>query len=175
MLKEITPEQLRLQSCDLWQNQWLVLCSGDFDKKKYNAMTIAWGSIGIMWQMPFVQVVVRPSRFTFEFMEEFDTFTVNAFPERYRSALQILGTKSGRDGDKIHEVGLTMQPSQKVSAPSFKEAELIFECRKMYWDDFKPEHFLTPEIQKQYPELDYHRVYFGEILFATGEDRYSDF
>jgi len=172
MLKKIPSEKLHLLPFDIWQNQGLLLCSGDIENQRYNAMTIGWGSVGIMWQMAFIQVVVRPSRYTYEFMEEFDHFTVCAFPEKYQKALQILGTKSGRDGDKIKEAGLTVQSSQKVSSPSFSEAELIFECRKMYWDDFKPDHFLNPIIQKQYPEKDYHRVYFGEILLTVGEEKY---
>ena len=70
-------------------------------------MTISWGSLGVMWGRPFVQVVVRPQRYTFEFMERYQTFTLCAFPRQYHQALSLLGTKSGRDGDKIAEAGLT--------------------------------------------------------------------
>lgn len=127
-------------------------------------MTVAWGSLGAMWNKPFVQVVVRPVRYTYEFMERYDTFTLCAFPEAYRKALSLLGSKSGRDSDKIAESGLTPIPSTKVTAPGFAEADLIVECRKIYWDDFDPAHFLLPEIAQNYPQKDYHRVYFGEIV-----------
>lgn len=67
---------------------------------------------------------------------------------------------------------LTIMSSQKVPAPSFREAELIIECKKIYWDDFKPENFLDHSIEKNYPKKDYHRFYFGEIVEIRGSDRY---
>ncbi len=135
-------------------------------------MTVAWGSFGVMWNKPFVQVVVRPTRYTFEFMNNFDTFTLTAFPEKYRKALSLLGTKSGRDGDKISEAGLTPIAAKKVAAPAFAEADLIIECKKIYWQDFDPAHFLDAKIEKNYPKKDYHRVYFGEIILIQATERY---
>ena len=70
----------------LWHHKWFLLTSGDFDKNEYNTMTVAWGSLGVMWNRPFAQVVVRPTRFTFEFMEKYDTFTLTAFPAEYKSS-----------------------------------------------------------------------------------------
>jgi len=149
---------------DLWKNQWFLLTAGDFSTKKFNTMTVAWGSIGTMWDKPFVQVVVRPTRYTFEFIEAFDSFTLCAFPSQYRRVLNRLGSISGRNVDKIKESGLVPIPSQEIDAPGFQEASLILECRKIYWDDFEPGHFLDPRIEKNYPLKDYHRIYFGEIL-----------
>ena len=63
-------------------------------------------------------------------------------------------------------------PSTRVAAPSYAQAELVFECRKIYWDDLKPEHFLQPQIEKKYPQHDYHRIYYGEILAVFGEAHY---
>jgi flavin reductase (DIM6/NTAB) family NADH-FMN oxidoreductase RutF len=136
-------------------------------------MTIAWGYFGIMWNKPMAVVVVRPTRFTFEFMEKYDTFTLTAFDKKFKKDLNLLGTKSGRDGDKIAETGLTVVQSQVVPAPSFKEAELVIECKKSYWDDFKRENFLDSDIEKKYPLKDYHRMYFGEILHIFGDEKYA--
>jgi len=87
--------------------------------------------------------------------------------------LNLLGTKSGRDGDKIAETKLTVIGSQKIEAPAFLEAELIIECKKIYWDDFKPANFLDPSIEGKYSNNDYHRMYFGEILEINGIDNYQ--
>jgi len=130
-------------------------------------MTVGWGSLGVMWNRPFVQVVVRPTRYTFEFMEKYGTFTLCAFPEACRPAVQLLGAKSGRDGDKIKESGLTPRAASAVAAPMFAEAEFVLECRKIYWDDFDPARFLAPDIARNYPQKDYHRFYFGEIVAAS--------
>ena len=108
MLKiEIPPMDLSLRIFRQWDKGWFALAAGDFSAGKFNAMTVSWGSLGIMWNRPFVQVVVRPTRFTHGFTEEYDNFTLCAFPETYRKALNILGGTSGRDGDKIASAGLT--------------------------------------------------------------------
>ena len=156
----------------LFSKKWLLLTSGNYSLGQYNAMTISWGSIGEIWAKPFIQVVVRPTRHTFGFMEEYPTFTVCAFPEEYHSALALLGSKSGRDGNKIKESGLTPEPSLAVAAPGDIEAELILECRKIYWQDLEPNQFLDPEIETHYSRKDYHRIYFGEILSIRGTDAY---
>lgn len=171
-LQPISMEMLVTRTCHLWDIQSLLLASGDFALKDFNAMTVGWGSLGYIWRRPFVQVVVRPVRYTFSFMERFDSFTLTAFPAEYDAALSLLGTKSGRDGDKIAESGLTPTPSTIVPAPGFAEAELILECRKMYWDDLEPDHFLDAGIHAHYPAKDYHRIYYGEILAIFGTGKY---
>ncbi len=165
----IPVEDLVLRPQHLWGTQHLVLTAGDWAQRKFNAMTVGWGSLGVMWSMPFVQVVVRPTRYTYEFIERYDTFTLCAFPPEFASAVQLIGSKSGRDGDKIAEAGLTSIASTRVAAPSFAEAELVIECRKIYWDDMAPAHFLDPRIEDKYPRKDYHRIYFGEILAVLGQ------
>ena len=103
-------------------------------------------------------------------MEKNDTFTLCGFPETYRPALQILGSKSGRYGDKLSLTDLTLKKSTKISAPAYNEASLILECRKIYYQDLDPKGFLDKGIQDNYPINDYHRVYYGEILAAFVED-----
>ena len=172
-LPKIDFENFNTNIFDLWHKQWLLVTAGNFDQNKFNTMTVAWGSIGIMWNKPFVQIVVRPARHTYNFTEEFNSFTLTAFPEKYRDALKLLGTKSGKDGDKISEAGLTPSKSEIVTSPGFEEAELIIECKKIYWDDFKADNFLLDEIEKSYPQKDYHRIYFGEVLNIRGTEKFK--
>lgn len=164
--------QLKLQPHDLFHNQWVLLACGDFQTGHYNAMTIGWGAIGTMWSKPFAFVAVRHSRYTYQFMESFDTFTLSAFPDSYHQALNLLGSHSGRDGDKITDSGLTPEASITVASPSFTEAEIVIECQKMYADDLNPAHFLDESIYKHYPNRDYHCIYYGKILAATCTDKY---
>jgi flavin reductase (DIM6/NTAB) family NADH-FMN oxidoreductase RutF len=168
-LKPIAFEDFSPRIFHLFDEQWLLLACGDFSKKHFNVMTISWGSIGIIWNRPFVQVVVRPSRYTFEFMNQYDTFTVSAFQEEYRKSLDVLGSTSGRDGDKIAGSGVTPVASHKVSSPGFAEAELVLECRKLFWQDIDNRHFVDPGIEKHYPEKDYHRMFFGEVVGMFGK------
>ncbi len=171
--KPIAFENLRVRPHHLWASQWLVLTAGDFAGGKYNAMTVGWGSLGTMWGRPFAQVVVRPGRHTRAFLDACDSFTLCAFPPHCRAAVQLLGTKSGRDGDKIAASGLTPVASSLVAAPAFAEAELAIECRKIYWQDMEPANFLDAEIGRNYPAGDYHRIYFGEIVAVTGTKAFT--
>jgi flavin reductase (DIM6/NTAB) family NADH-FMN oxidoreductase RutF len=170
MMMERNPipiEELTVKAYSLWEKQWLLLSSGDFAAGHFNCMTISWGSLGVMWGRPFVQVVVRPQRYTREFIEKYSTFTVCAFPEVYRPALNLLGSRSGREMDKMAGSGLTPQAASIVAAPVYTEAELAIECRKIYWQDFDPEHFIEAGIHRNYPKRDYHRMYFGEIVAVS--------
>lgn len=162
MLKPIEIDNFNLDVIDIWKNRWFALLSGN--EKDYNSMTVAWGSIGFMWKKPFVQIVVRPTRYTYELTEKYETFSLNAFSNGLKPALTLFGSKTGRDTDKIKESGLTLQHSDVIDTPYFQEAELVIECKKIYFDDFKPEHFLDSNINKLYPQKDYHRIYFGEII-----------
>jgi len=169
---KITSEDFNFKPMANWDGQGMLLTSGDFQAGHFNAMTVGWGSMGIMWGLPFVQVVVRPVRYTYQFMEKYDTFTVCAFSETYAPALDLLGNRSGRDGDKISASGLTPIASTQVAAPGYAQAALILECRKIYWDDLEKSHFLDPRLEKKYPAKDYHRIYYGEIVIILGEDLY---
>jgi len=174
-LQEISIQSFTSDSFDLWDKTWLLLTSGDFSMGKFNSMVVAWGGFGIMWNKPMAMVVVRPTRHTFSFINAFNTFSLCVFPEYYRDAMNLLGTKSGRDGDKIKDSGLTPIASSAIASPVFNEAELMLECRKMYWDDLDPQHFLDPKIEKNYAKKDYHRMYFGEVLRITGnKQKYSN-
>ena len=114
----------------------------------------------------FVQIFVRPQRYTYGFTEKHDSFTLCSFPESYRKDLNILGTLSGRDGDKLSKTKLTIKRSTKIAAPAYEEASLILECQKIYKQNMDSDGFQDFSIQGNYPENDYHKIYFGEIVAA---------
>jgi flavin reductase (DIM6/NTAB) family NADH-FMN oxidoreductase RutF len=170
--KEIKIGDFKTEIFNLWSKQWLLLTSGEIEHDSFNCMTVAWGSIGCMWNKPFVQVVVRPTRYTYNFMERFDTFTLAGFEEDYKKELGYLGRVSGKDENKIEKSGLTPTPSLLVKCPSYKEAELMIECKKIYSSRFTPQEFLDPAIATNYPAKDYHAVFFGEIVHIEGSDKF---
>jgi len=145
-------------------DDWGLLTAGDTDK--YNTMTIAWGSFGVMWNKPVLTVVVRPQRYTKEFVDNFDLFTVSFFrpQEDFRKALQLLGTKSGRDCDKITESGLT--PLFVDGTVAFEEANTIYICKKLHGgQQLDASKFVDLSLDSSiYPDKDYHYFYIGEIL-----------
>lgn len=157
---ETSPQELSENIFSLFEKDWALLSAGS--KDACNTMTVSWGAAGILWGKPIAFCFVRPQRYTYEFMEQNEGFTLSFFPQAYRDALSYCGSHSGRDGDKIKATGLTALDTP--SGVAFEEAKIVLCCKKIYFDDFKPEHFLAPEIMKNYPQSDYHRFYIGEIV-----------
>lgn len=172
-LNPINPRNLSLLPHDILEFRSMLLTSGNFKIGDFNMMTIGWGAFGTMWNKPLAMVVVRPSRYTFDFMEKFPDFTITAFPNDYQKALSILGTKSGRNTNKLELSDLTPTAARKVNSPTYAQAELSIECQKTYFDDFEPAHFLDSSILNNYPAKDFHRIYFGEIINVEGIDKYA--
>ena len=126
-------------------------------------MTASWGGVGIMWGKNIATAYIRPQRYTKKFMDETGMYTLSFLSEDYRKALNLCGSKSGRDGDKDKEAGLT--PYYTDGTTAYEEADLIFVCRKLYAQEMKPECFTVdgPD-EKWYPGKDYHTMYMGEIV-----------
>ncbi len=158
---------LQLHPFTEFDKRWMVLSAGDFASGNWNCMTVSWGFVGTMWHLPVAQTVVRPQRHTRQFLDRYDTFTLCAFPETCRPALTLLGTKSGRDGDKVSESGLHPTAAGSVAAPVFEEADLILECRKLFRQPMTPEALLDPRAVDAYPTQDYHILYMGEVVAAS--------
>ncbi|WP_297242000.1 flavin reductase family protein [uncultured Flavonifractor sp.] len=160
MFEQIDPKSLEQNVFSLIGDQWMLITAGTGEK--CNTMTASWGGLGVLWGKPVATVYIRPQRYTLEFVEREEKFTLAFFGEEYRKALALCGSKSGRDIDKVKECGFTVETAD--GAPYFAEADLVLVCRKAYWQDMDPTHFLDGEIDgKWYPEKDYHRIFIGEI------------
>ncbi len=139
---------------------------------KVNTMTIGWGTLGIQWGKPIFIAFVRESRHTKALLEKNGEFTVNIpLGETDKSILSLCGTKSGRDLDKIKELGLTLETPEAISVPAIKELPLTLECKVIYKQDQDPKA-IEPAYDTRYyakgtpNEGDYHTAYYGEILSA---------
>lgn len=128
---------------------------------KINAMTASWGEIGILWGMPVLSVFVRPQRYTFEFLERAEYFTVSVLGSGHEEAYRICGTRSGRDCDKLALASL--HPIFMGEAVTFEEATKAFLCRTVYKQDIDPNGFTDRSLERHYSSHDYHRLYCAEI------------
>lgn len=140
---------------------------------KVNTMTIGWGTLGIEWGKPIYTVFVRESRFTKEMLEKHGEFTINVpMGELDKNILKVCGTKSGRDMDKIKELGLTLEAPEVISVPAIKELPLTLECKVIYKQDQDPDAINEENTKRfyprneQFPQGDYHTVYYGQIVAA---------
>ena len=145
--------------------EWAVLTAGE--KEKFNAMTISWGGLGTIWNKPVVTVYVKPIRYTYEFMESNEYFTISFYNEEHKKDLGILGSKSGRDLDKVALTNLT--PEFLENAISFKEANQTIVCKKIYFQDLDIKNIdinsiPQSEIDRFYKTEPAHRMYIGEVI-----------
>lgn len=159
--KEVKAAELTMNPFTKIGKEWLLITAGN--EEKCNTMTASWGAMGVMWGKNAVTIYIRPQRYTKEFVDREETFTISVLPEQYRKALNYCGTVSGKGIDKIKEAGLT--PCFVEGTAGIEEAEMIMVCRKMYHDDIKPECFDdTANDGKWYPEKDYHTMYIAEVI-----------
>lgn len=163
-MREIDIQSFKTDIFGQLDTRWLLLAVGDLSRDSFNCMTIGWGFLGVMWNKPCFIAAVRPTRYSYEFMNRYPDFTVTGFPESRREDLKILGSRSGRDGDKLGATTLTPIPASKVASPSFREANLLIECKTMYRSDLDPKAFIDPSIAAHYDGTDHHRMYYGEVL-----------
>jgi flavin reductase (DIM6/NTAB) family NADH-FMN oxidoreductase RutF len=147
----------------------ILLVSLD-ESRRPNAMTIGWGSIGMYWGKHMFMVPVRHSRYTYECLNATGDFTVNVLPRKLADLATFCGTVSGRDQDKFAEAGLTAGPSLHVRSPIIEECLIHYECKVVHVNETVP-GALDRELRRaSYPEGDYHRLYFGQILAIRAEE-----
>lgn len=145
--------------------------------EKINSMTIGWGMLGRVWEKPYFIVFVREGRYTRELLDSSGNFTVNIPYGSYdKKVIGYCGSKSGRDTDKIEDLGLTLIEPEVINTPAIKELPLTLECKVAY-QQLQNKDAIPPEIrEKMYPasvdssnpmaNRDYHVVYYGEIVSA---------
>lgn len=159
-MKEISPYELQGNTFQMIDRDWMLVTASDGEK--FNTMTASWGGLGILWNKPVAFVFIRPQRYTFEFTEKNDRMTLTFFGGEKREALNICGTKSGRDCDKINEAGL-LPVGIGDGLYTFEDAAVTLVCRKIYTDMIKAENMIDPAIMKCYKNNDFHKVYVCEI------------
>ena len=128
-MEKIDPAWITENIISLIGREWMLVTAGD--ASRFNTMTASWGGVGYLWNKPVVFVFVRPERYTFEFIERCDCFTLSFLCEEYREAYKVCGSRSGRDTDKVKEAGLVpfVTPLGNVT---FEQSRLTLECRKLY-------------------------------------------
>ncbi len=164
-MKEIQFSELQFNPFDLIAKDWMLVTAGN-QERGYNTMTASWGHMGSIWGhgggKATAVVYVRPQRYTKQFVDREDYFTLTFFDDSYHKALGYLGTHSGRDGDKVAHVGLT--PVFADDTTYFAEAKLVLICRKLYQAPIREEYFIDREVMDDaYPNRDFHDLYIAQI------------
>lgn len=158
---EIKPKDFNESAFKVIGDDWMLITAGN--EEDCNTMTASWGTFGIMWNKNIVSVVLRPQRYTKEFVDENERFSLTVFDKKYKKDLGYLGSVSGRDEkDKISKTSLTLDFIDSV--PTFKEARITIIAKKLFVQRFEEDSFLDKTLmEKNYPNKDYHYMYFAEV------------
>lgn len=160
-MREINPAEIQNNPFSLIGSDWMLITAKKPDSS-INTMTASWGGVGVLWNKNVCFVFIRPQRYTYEFTEECESFTLSFYPESFREALTLCGRKSGRDSDKIKEAGL--MPAELDGTVYFEGAKLVMKVKKLYKTQLKKDEFIDTTLpDKIYPANDYHYVYVCEI------------
>jgi len=158
--KEITPIQLEENPFHMIGKEWMLVTAEK--DGKVNTMTASWGGLGIMWGKNVAFVVIRPQRYTKEFIDSTETFSLSFYDETFRKVLAYLGRVSGRDEDKVTKSGFTV--AHVNATPYFEEAKTVLVCKKLFAQPFEESSFFDSSIPSEiYPDTDYHTLYIAEI------------
>lgn len=159
-IKLIAPELLRKNPFQLIGKDWMLITAGNEDK--VNTMTASWGGLGVMYGKNVAYIVIRPNRYTKEFVDQEETFSLSFFDKGYRKTLNYLGTVSGRNEDKIAKSKLTVVRYEDT--PYFDEAKLVFICKKLFKQPLNTDGLVNDQLkQTWYRAGDYHTLYIAEI------------
>ena len=158
--QEISCSQLKDNPFTLIGKDWMLVTAGT--EEKYHTMTASWGGVGFLWNKNVAFTFIRPQRYTLEFVDQNEYYTLSFYGEEMRKALSFCGSKSGRDYDKARETGLV--PVFDEKAPYFEQARLVLVCRKLYKQDFSPACFIDQPLDSTYKDKDYHKMFIGEIV-----------
>lgn len=158
--KEIAPEAMNENVFKVIGTDWLLVTGAAGGKA--NAMTASWGGMGIMWGKPVAFLVIRPQRYTKEFIDKAEGLTISVFAGERRKMMGYFGSVSGRDEDKIVRAGLTcLEDEGRVY---FEEARMVFICKKLYAQEMQEACFIDNDSrEKWYPDKDYHTMYIAEV------------
>ena len=133
-----------------------VMVSVTDKEGKSNIITVAWAGT-VCTNPPMVSISVRPSRYSYQILEETGEFVINLTNESLVKACDYCGVVSGRDVDKFAKTGLTPIPMEHVHAMGIEESPVNMECK------------ITEK-----RELGSHTMFIAEVVGVTVDDRYMD-
>ena len=155
MFKQIDPKELDFNVFSAIGDQWMLITAGTADR--CNTMTASWGGLGILWNVPMATVYIRPQRYTKQFVDENEYFTLTFFSQNYRKELALCGTRSGRDVDKFEAMHLTKEEAQVVNVPMIAESPVNIECKVV-----------------EVKELGSHDMFLAEVVAVHADEAYMD-
>ena len=168
-MKKIEIEDLKENPFTMIGKDWMLITAEK--DGKVNTMTASWGGLGVIWGKNVATVYIRNSRYTKEFVDNGEKFSLCILPEKYRKELAYCGKISGRDEDKVAKCGFTVEHQDGV--PYFEESRLVLTCKKLYAQQMSKDFFTengSENISKFYSDNDWHVMYIAGIEDVLSKD-----
>lgn len=166
-MKEISINDFQINPFAKIGKEWMLITSDN--REKVNTMTASWGGLGVMWNKNVAFIVLRPQRYTKEFVDSSNEFSLSFFDENYKSILTYCGKVSGRNEDKIKNSNLHATFINDI--PTFEEASLVVTCKNLYKQTIMPDCFIDKSLDNlNYPNKDYHTLYLAEVTGIFSKD-----
>lgn len=143
-------------------DEWAIVTAGD-KFVGYNAMTVSWGGIGVLWNKPVAFIFVRKSRYTLEFMNKSDSVTLSFLGDKYKKEKTLFGRTSGRDVNKFEETGLHASFEPDFNGYFVAEADKVLKLKKLYSTDIDFENMPEGIKNSNYANNDMHVMYVCEV------------
>ncbi len=169
-MKEINYKDMKFNPFNLIGGEWMLVTAGS-EQTGCNTMTASWGHLGCLWgnNDPTAVIYLRPSRYTKEFVDREECFTLCVMDRSFKKQMAYLGSVSGRNENKIANAGLS--PVYADNTVYFEEAKLVLICRKIYQSELQEDGFLCEDtIESNYPQRDFHTMYVGRIVKVLARD-----
>ena len=158
MFKEISVKDIKANLVSAIADEWMLISAGN--EESHNMMTASWGFVGEMWGADTAVAVIRPQRYTMQFVDNCEYYALSFYGSN-KDIHKICGKMSGRDVDKTELTGLT--PIFADNTVYFDKARLVIICKKQYVGVMDENCFTDKEPLKWYNEKDYHKMIFGKI------------
>ena len=157
--ENIPVESLEINPFERIGKNWMLITAKKGDQ--VNTMTASWGGLGTMWNKNVAFIVVRPQRYTKEFIDASSTFSLSFFDKKYVKELAYCGKFSGRDENKIEKCNFTV--GEEKNTPYIEQANLVMICKKIFVQPYTADSFLDSHIKKLNKKKDFHTLYIAEI------------
>lgn len=156
----VDPHKIPGNIIKMLEMDWMLITAGN--DSQFNMMTASWGGLGRLYERPTATCFIYPTRYTYQYMEKGDYYTLSFYTEAYREQLKYCGSNSGKDTDKVKATGLTPITTPN-GAKAFAEAWLIIECKKMVSQTLTPEALVDEKVKEEWIGKQLHKMYIGEI------------
>lgn len=136
-----------------------------------NTMNIGWGSLSCYWNGPVFIAPIRNNRYTYELLQNADSFTVSVpLDDGMKEALALVGTRHGNEVDKYALAHLTPLDALSVNGKVIGQCALHIECRIALTMPMDPEAMDPAVRERWYGDGDFHTLYFGQVVACYRTD-----